>query len=155
MKLFVLVMRKKLLLIPLVLAPSVGCIHVPENCSVSGVEDRVVVMPPLSENARDALLPPTERNRAISRGLRPGESFMDCFYPPAADTAAVDDGFAEVNVAISVEGNPEWVQILRDSGYGFGATAAYCVMVRKFKPAVDAQGNPIRSRTFVRIRFTR
>ncbi len=82
--------------------------------------------------------------------------YWDCAFPGAADAARIDQAVASVSVAVSPNGNTEWVRVLEDPGYNFGVAAATCALGRRYIPARDAAGRPIWAVTPpIRVRFSR
>jgi periplasmic protein TonB len=79
-----------------------------------------------------------------------------CRFPEEADRLGVDEAVVLFTVMVRADGIPESVEILRDPGAGFGEAARACVMSRRFRPALDASGNPARGSTPpIRLRFWR
>jgi glutaminase len=47
------------------------------------------------------------------------------------------------------------VAVIADPGHGFGAEARSCSIGKRWSPALDSAGNPIRATAIVKVRFTR
>jgi protein TonB len=97
--------------------------------------------------------PEPDRSRPASVSM----GFTDeCDFPSAADRARVDKGWAYLVVTVRANGTAARVQVLSDSGYGFGAAAKVCAERARYGPALDRKGKPIEQDTPpFRYRFTR
>jgi hypothetical protein len=96
---------------------------------------------------------PPDRSRGAS-------AFMgydgDCDFPAEADRDHIDHGWAKIVVTVLPDGHAGRVQLLEDSGHGFGRVAQRCAMHGRYRPALDKTGAPIQQDTpSFRYRFTR
>ncbi len=80
----------------------------------------------------------------------------DCDFPAEADRDHVDHGWAKLIVTVRSDGRAAAVQLLEDSGHGFGRMARQCALRARYRPALDRTGTPIQADTpSFRYRFTR
>ena len=80
----------------------------------------------------------------------------NCPFPPAADEARIDVAIVTLLVAVTPDGTPESVRIVKDLGFDFGTMAAACAMKARYVPARDVAGHPVAATTPpIRIRFAR
>lgn len=94
-------------------------------------------------------------NRSRPAGLVGGRSW-NCPFPPEADIEQIDRATAVIVVTVSESGRPTSVRVLSDPGYGFGRAAKQCAMGRRYEPALNRVGKPIRSTTPpINVRFRR
>jgi protein TonB len=79
-----------------------------------------------------------------------------CPWPRQADDAQIDEQVAVVRVVARADGSVESTALIDDPGYGFGAAAMACALGRRFIPARDRDGRPVRAKSPpIRVRFTR
>jgi protein TonB len=98
--------------------------------------------------------PKVDRSRSVS--LQGGATWNDCPFPPQADLEQVDRAAVLVSVTVSPDGSARSVRVMSDPGYGFGQQAKRCAMTKRYKPALDAGGQPITaSSPPIRINFSR
>lgn len=90
--------------------------------------------------------PPPKVNRSRPANVA-GSKSWSCPFPPEADQEQINRATATVVVTVSPSGAPVSVQILSDPGYGFGRAAKQCAMSRRYEPALDASGAPVRATT--------
>jgi hypothetical protein len=67
----------------------------------------------------------------------------DCAFPAQADRDHVDHGWADLIVTVRADGRASRVQLLGDSGHGFGPVAQQCSMRVRYRPALDRNGLPV------------
>jgi hypothetical protein len=80
----------------------------------------------------------------------------DCDFPEEANRDRVDHGWATLIVTVRADGHAAAVQLLGDSGHGFGRMALQCARSARYRPARDRKGAPIQADTpSFRYRFTR
>jgi hypothetical protein len=80
----------------------------------------------------------------------------DCGFPAEADRDRVDHGWAMLVVTVRANGRAAAVQVLDDSGHGFGRMAQKCALRGRYEPALDKAGVPTQANTPpFRYRFTR
>jgi biopolymer transport protein ExbD len=85
-----------------------------------------------------------------------GSASSKCPFPKEADAKRIDSAAVLVMVTVGANGKAEQVRILDDPGSGFGEAARQCAMARSYRPARDANGQPIRGSTApFRIRYQR
>jgi TonB family protein len=81
--------------------------------------------------------------------------FPPCAFPSASDKAKIDEAIVILRVHVSAQGKVTHVEILKDPGHDFGATAQACAAKGQFTPAQDAQGQPVAGNAIMRIHFDR
>jgi periplasmic protein TonB len=97
--------------------------------------------------------PPPDRSRGASVFMGYSE---DCEFPAEADRDRIDHGWAMLLVTVRANGRAAAVQVLDDSGHGFGRMARQCALRARYRPALDASGAPIQADApSFRYRFTR
>jgi protein TonB len=79
----------------------------------------------------------------------------NCPFPSEADGRRIDHGSATLRVAIDAGGLVRRVEVLRDSGHGFGRAAKSCALARRYRTARDRHGRDIPGTLVVRVRFVR
>ncbi len=80
----------------------------------------------------------------------------DCDFPDEANRDRVDHGWAQLIVTVLPSGRAGAVQLLADSGHGFGRMAVQCARSARYRAALDRDGKPIQQDTpSFRYRFTR
>ncbi len=80
----------------------------------------------------------------------------DCEFPAEADRDRIDHGWAMLIVTVRANGRAAEVQVLGDSGHGFGRMARRCALHARYRPALDKSGAPVQADTpSFRYRFTR
>lgn len=101
------------------------------------------------------------RPSALSTGdgqpprLPPGTTPLNCRFPPEADTAKIDEGWAMLMVKVGADGRTLSVSVVQDSGHGFGEAARTCVLGKRYLPALDSSSMPTVAYTAVKVRFKR
>jgi protein TonB len=96
-------------------------------------------------------LPDRSRRASVFMGYN-----EDCDFPAEADRDRIDHGWAMLIVTVRQDGSAAAVQVLDDSGHGFGRMARQCALRARYRPALDRRGVPVQSDTpAFRYRFTR
>lgn len=100
---------------------------------------------------------PTKPAQDLSRppGLPEGSSWDSCGFPAEADMDQIDFAMVTLAVTVAADGSPQSVSAVNDPGHGFGPLATQCARRKKYRPALDAAGNPIIKTIQFRVRFTR
>jgi hypothetical protein len=97
--------------------------------------------------------PPPDRSRGATVFMGYNE---DCDFPAEADRDRIDHGWAMLIVTVRANGRAAAVQVLSDSGHGFGRVAQKCALNARYRPALDKSGAPVQADTpAFRYRFTR
>jgi periplasmic protein TonB len=93
----------------------------------------------------------------LSRKAAPaGGSWDDCGFPAEADLEQINQARVSIAVTVDADGTARSVTVLKDPGYGFGALARSCALRKRYRPALDTDGNATTSTTPpISIRFTR
>jgi periplasmic protein TonB len=92
----------------------------------------------------------------LSRPVSLADHSWSCPWPPAAETARIDEQTVVIRVVVDTEGAAEAAEVVSDPGHGFGPAAAACARRTRFTPARDRQGAPVRATSPpIRVRFTR
>lgn len=86
--------------------------------------------------------PDRSRHAAVNTGYN-----LDCAFPTEADRDRIDHGWAQLIVTVRADGSAARVQLLGDSGHGFGRVAQQCSMRARYLPALDRRGTPIEQDT--------
>jgi hypothetical protein len=86
--------------------------------------------------------PDRSRGAAVNRGYD-----TECEFPAEADREHINHGWAELIVTVRPDGRAARVQLLADSGYGFGRVAQQCSMHAHYRPALDRSGHPVERNT--------
>jgi protein TonB len=79
----------------------------------------------------------------LSRPASIGDTEWNAPFPPEADTAQIDDTRVTIAIDVRPDGSVASVRVLKDPGYGFGREAKKYALSQHFKPALDADGNPV------------
>ena len=96
--------------------------------------------------------PATDRSSAV--GLV--DEDWNCPWPEDADDAAIDLQTTVVRVVVRADGSAESARAVSGAEHGFGNAAVSCAMLRRYAPARDAAGVPMRRESGpIRITFTR
>jgi protein TonB len=82
-----------------------------------------------------------------------GESSWQCPFPPHAD--GIDEAIVQLRVFVDAGGNALDAAVIVDPGHGFASQAVRCAIGKRWSPALDREGIPIRATAIVRVRFTR
>jgi hypothetical protein len=82
--------------------------------------------------------PDGSRGAAVNRGYD-----TDCEFPAEADRDRINHGWAELIVTVRPDGRAARVQLLGDSGHGFGRVAQQCALRFRYRPALDRSGKLI------------
>ena len=91
-----------------------------------------------------------------ARSVQLEEEDWSCPWPPEADDERIDEQTAVVQVVVDADGRAESAVVLADPGFGFGHAAVECARRARYTPALDSEGQPIRSKSPpLRVRFTR
>ena len=76
-----------------------------------------------------------------------GSRSWSCPFPPEADAEQINRATAVIVVTVSASGRASSARVVNDPGFGFGRAAQQCAMSRRYSPALDIDGQPIRSTT--------
>jgi protein TonB len=79
----------------------------------------------------------------------------DCPFPEEANDDQMDSAVVTIRIDVNVAGAPKNVRVMSDPGHGFGREARRCAMSKRFRPALDGEGNPIERPVTVNVRFQR
>jgi TonB family protein len=79
-------------------------------------------------------------------------SDWECRWPDAVP-ARIHGAFVVLELDVSAAGIPTSIEILRDPGYGFGASARSCAGRMRYRPAVGPDGVARSGRFKLRIHF--
>jgi protein TonB len=81
------------------------------------------------------------------------DSSWRCPFPPEA--SGIDEANVQLRVFVGADGKALDVAVIADPGHGFGPEAVRCALGKRWNPALDRAGNPIRATAIVKVRFTR
>jgi protein TonB len=84
-----------------------------------------------------------------------GATEWRCPFPPEADAAAIDHAVVTLRVDVSASGEVSSARTLDDPGHGFAQKACACALRKRFSPALDRDGAPMRSTATVHVTFDR
>jgi protein TonB len=124
----------------------------PAWAAVASASEPVDLTPLAPLDAKSS--PPAEGNTTRPVGLGSGHDWK-CPFPKEADVAKIDSALVSVNVTVKPDGRVAGVWIAKDPGYGFGAVAGACAMLRRYQPALDGSGSPVMATATVNVRFVR
>jgi hypothetical protein len=77
------------------------------------------------------------------------DSSWRCPFP--SEASGIDEANVLLRVSVGADGKAPHVAVIADPGHGFGAEA----IGKRWSPALDSAGNPIRATAIVKVRFTR
>jgi protein TonB len=131
----------------------VGSSGVPSGSgSVAGLSGAA---PPRLANARVAPAAPAP---GPDRSCRPeplGDSRWVCPFPPEADGYGIDSAVVTLRARIDASGVPGSILAIGDPGHGFGREAQRCAAAKRWRPALDRDGQPTEGWVTVRVHFDR
>jgi protein TonB len=81
------------------------------------------------------------------------DSSWRCPFPPEA--SGIDEANVQLRVFVGADGRALDVAVIADPGHGFGPEALRCAIGKRWNPALDSAGKPIRATAIVKVRFTR
>ncbi len=96
------------------------------------------------------------RTRSRARSVALDQSAWNCPWPAEADAEQVNEQTVVLRVTVGADGRADHVDILSDSGFGFGTAARLCTLRTRFEPARDRTGRPIPAQSPpIRVHFYR
>ena len=78
-----------------------------------------------------------------------------CVFPDEAVRAGIVDETVDLEIRVAADGRAEGVTVVKEPGFGLGAAAIRCAVVRRYLPAVDSDHRPVPGTLKIRIRFRR
>jgi protein TonB len=91
----------------------------------------------------------------LSSHAHPRSGSWDCGFPAEADMEQINVARVTIAVTTTVDGRATNVSVLKDPGYGFGATAKRCALGKEYVPSKNRAGQPIAETFTVNINFKR
>src|SRR5882724_10644812 len=58
-----------------------------------------------------------------------------CAFPDEAARAGIVDAAVDIEIRVAADGRPEGVTVVKEPGFGLGAAAIRCAVVRRYPPA--------------------
>ena len=84
-----------------------------------------------------------------------GGAAWNCGFPHEADEAQIDHAVVALRISVDQLGAAEAVAVVSDPGNGFGREARACAMVKRYEPALNQDGQPVRGTALINVRFDR
>ena len=81
------------------------------------------------------------------------DSSWRCPFP--SEASGIDEANVQLRVFVGADGRALDVAVIADPGHGFGPEALRCAHGKRWSPALDRAGNPIRATAIVKVHFTR
>jgi hypothetical protein len=82
-----------------------------------------------------------------------GDSSWQCPFPSQAD--GIDEAVVQLRVFVDAGGKALDAAVIVDPGHGFASQAVRSAIGKRWSPAPDREGVPIRATAIARVRFTR
>lgn len=123
----------------------------------SGTSAAAVTVAPAPKLSTPPPVPTRPRNAVdLSRTVGLPDPSWTCPWPAGAESEALDEQSAFVQVTVRPDGSVERAVVLLDPGLGFGEAARRCAAAARFAPALDSDGRPVRAVSPpIRVRFVR
>jgi len=74
-------------------------------------------------------------------------------FPEEAARAGIVEAAVDIEIRVAADGRAEAVTVLKEPGFGLGAAAIRCAVVRRYLPAVDSENRAVRGTLKLRVRF--
>jgi protein TonB len=84
-----------------------------------------------------------------------GTTEWRCPFPLEADGAAIDHAVVTLRIDVAATGKVLRAHTIDDPGYGFADKARACALRKRFAPALDRTGTPMRATATVHVTFDR
>lgn len=84
-----------------------------------------------------------------------GTTEWRCPFPLEADSAAIDHAVVTLRIDVAATGEALNARVLDDPGHGFADKARSCALRKRFAPALDRNGAPMRATATVHVTFDR
>jgi len=108
------------------------------------------------QSARAPVAAPLPRPEDLSRPVNLPDPSWTCPWPAGAESEALDEQSAFVQVTVRADGTVERAVVMMDPGMGFGEAARRCAATARFSPALDKRGVAVRAISPpIRVRFVR
>lgn len=108
------------------------------------------------QSARAPVAAPLPRPEDLSRPVNLPDPSWTCPWPAGAESEALDEQSAFVQVTVRADGTVERAVVMMDPGMGFGEAARRCAASARFSPALDKRGVAVRAISPpIRVRFVR
>lgn len=100
------------------------------------------------EGATGTAAPDRSRPAHLASGLS-----WDCHFPEEAQEEGLEHPTVGLMVEIDTGGKVINVEVTRDPGFGLGREARSCAMRKRWTAALDRNGQPVRAKTPINVRF--